>query len=278
MPPWWSRFYRAWPVPPAPNDDAVAEWVAGTATTGIAFRCRFCRSPRRALAPHAGILAVRSWYGARTIGIMPIPRTARPSKPIDTRIQILRGERVMLDSDLAAVYDVSTSHLNQAVKRNRRRFPPDFAFQLTAREVRNLRSQSVISSSSHGGRRTKPWAFTEHGAMMAASVLNTPRAIQMSVFVVRAFARLRELAVAHGALKAQLVALERRVTGHDEELACVIATLRSLLSKPVKSPRQIGFTAAMLPPGPAPWGNCADAPRTLLPARRRRIARGTIHR
>jgi len=106
---------------------------------------------------------------------------------VESRILAIRGENVMLDSDLARVYGVTTKALNQAVKRNEERFPEDFAFQLTPEEIGNLKSQFVTSSSGHGGRRKPPWVFTEHGAIMAATVLNSPSAVEMSVFVVRAF-------------------------------------------------------------------------------------------
>ena len=159
----------------------------------------------------------------------------------DVEIHVLRGEQVLLDSDLAAVYGVTTSALNQAVKRNPGRFPKGFRFRLTEKEVADLRSQSVISSSAHGGRRTLPWAFTEHGAIMAAAVLNSPRAVEMSVFVVRAFLRLRDYAKTHAELARQLAALESRVTAHDEDLKDVFAALRHLLEPPDKPRRAIGF-------------------------------------
>jgi hypothetical protein len=197
---------------------------------------------------------------------MPPTRTTRSRIAVDARIRIIRGERVLLDADLAALYDVSTSHLNQTLKRHRRRFPSDSAFRLSAREAHNLKSQFVISSS-HGGRRTKPWAYTEHGAIMAASLLNTPRAIQMSVYVVRAFVRLRELAAAHGTLSVQLDALERRVTGHDDQLERVIATLRMLLAKPVRPRRSIGFTAAASSLPQNRLEGSRGAPRRLPPHR-----------
>lgn len=111
----------------------------------------------------------------------------------DARILTIRGEKVLLDADLAEIYGVRTSARNQAVKRNRERFPNDFAFRLTPTEYAGLKSQIVISSGGHGGRRQRPWCFTEHGAIVAASVLNSPRAVEMSVFVVRAFVRLRDV-------------------------------------------------------------------------------------
>src|SRR5260370_26383245 len=111
--------------------------------------------------------------------------------PIEQRIHTIRGVRVTLDSDLAALYGVPTKRLNEQYSRNRKRFPEDFAFQLTAEEAYSLRSQ-IATSSSHGGRRYRPYAFTEYGALMAANILNSPRAVQMSIFVVRAFAKMRE--------------------------------------------------------------------------------------
>ena len=148
---------------------------------------------------------------------------------------------MVLDEDLARLYGVTTARLNQAMKRNARRFPQDFAFQLSAGECRILRSQFVISSGGHGGRRTRPWAFTEHGAVMAATVLNSARAIEMSIFVVRAFLRLRDLAAAHRELAVKLDDLERKVTHHDEELKTILRALRRLIA-PLPERRAIGFS------------------------------------
>ena len=114
------------------------------------------------------------------------------------------GHKVMLDADLAALYGVETQTLVQAVKRNLDRFPDDFLFQLSRQDLAILRSQSVISSSAHGGRRSAPYAFTEHGALMAATVLNSPRAVEMSLYVVRAFVQLRETLAAHKGLAARI--------------------------------------------------------------------------
>ena len=148
----------------------------------------------------------------------------------------------MLDEDLARLYGVTTARLNQAVKRNTRRFPKDFAFRLGEVECRILRSQSVISSGGHGGRRTRPWAFTEHGAIMAATVLSSSRAIEMSIFVVRAFLRLRSVAATHRALADKLDDLEERVTNHDEELRKIFGALRRLIAPPLRQRRAIGFS------------------------------------
>jgi hypothetical protein len=171
-------------------------------------------------------------------------RHSRLGTSAPPRILVVRHAKVILDEDLAAFYGVTTGQLNQAVKRNARRFPRDFAFQLSKADQRNLKSQFVISSTAHGGRRTAAWVFTEHGAIMAATLLNTPRAIQMSVFVVRAFVRLRETIRNHAELAAQLAKLEQRVSDHDGELQAIIDTLRKLLNPPVKLRPSIGFSSS----------------------------------
>ena len=160
------------------------------------------------------------------------------------RILDIRGQRVLLDSDLAQLYEVETRVFNQAVKRNLKRFPSDFMFQLTKLEFENLISQSV--TSSWGGRRKLPLAFTEHGAIMAASVLNSERAVQMSVYVVRAFVQLRAPMVDHKVLADKLNALERRVSHHDNSLVALIDAIRALTEQPKPANRPIGFTADVL--------------------------------
>ena len=119
------------------------------------------------------------------------------AKKVDSKILVLRGQKVILDTDLAELYAVQVRHLNQQVKRNLKRFPPAFRFQLSPQEFKILRSQNVISSEGHGGARYRPYAFTEHGAIMAATVLNSNRAIEMSVFVVLAFVRMRRAIAAN---------------------------------------------------------------------------------
>jgi len=160
---------------------------------------------------------------------------------VERSTQLIRGRRVMLDSDLAAIYGTSTMRLNERFKRNRKRFPDDFAFVLTREEFTNLISQNAISRS-HGGRRTLPIAFTEHGAIMLASVLNSDIAIQASVRVVRAFVRLREMVAANAQLASRLEELERRLDSHDEAIIDLFAALRRLLepAEPQKK-REIGF-------------------------------------
>jgi len=159
---------------------------------------------------------------------------------VESAIYLRRGQRVMLDSDLAAIYGTSTMRLNEQFRRNRKRFPKDFAFQLTREEFTNLISQNAISSS-HGGRRKLPWVFTEHGALMLASVLNSPIAIQASVRVVRAFVRLREMVAANATLANKLKDLERRLDSHDEAIIELFAVLKRLLEPEAKPKREIGF-------------------------------------
>jgi len=160
---------------------------------------------------------------------------------IENRIFLVRGQKVLLDDDLAALYNVKVKALNQAVKRNKRRFPSDFVFRLTAKENRNLKSQIVTANTGRGGRRTVPYAFTEHGAIMAASILNSPRAIEMSIFVVRAFVRLRDTLASHKALAAKFAQLEQRLETHDKTIGEIIDAIRALMVPPERAARKIGF-------------------------------------
>src|SRR2546426_7125690 len=161
---------------------------------------------------------------------------------VEGAIYLIRGQRVMLDSDLAAIYGVTTKRLNEQLRRNRKRFPQDFAFQLTTEEFRNLRPQ-FATSKGRGGRRYFPWVFTEHGAIMLASVLNSDIAVQASVRVVRAFVRLREMVAANAQLAAKLEELERRLDSHDEAIVDLFAALKRLLEPEPKPKREIGFHA-----------------------------------
>ena len=165
--------------------------------------------------------------------------------PVESRILILRHQRVILDSDLAELYGVPVKQLNQQIKRNRERFPTDFMFQLTAKEHNSLRSQIVTSKKGRGGRRYPPYAFTEHGAIMAATVLNSKRAIEMSVFVVRAFVRMREMLVKNRQLAAKINELDRRLETHDTAIQDLIDAIKELMVPEEKSKRKIGF---QLPP------------------------------
>lgn len=158
------------------------------------------------------------------------------------RILVIRGQRVLLDADLAKFYGESTKRLNQQVNRNRQRFPDDFMFQLTEEEFANLRLQSATSSSAHGGRRYAPLAFTEHGAIMASMVLNSERATALSVYVVRAFVELRGLLSANKELATKVHALERKVTVHERNIAELADSMAALLATPAPPPkRPIGF-------------------------------------
>jgi hypothetical protein len=167
---------------------------------------------------------------------------------LEARILTLRGERVILDADLAALYGVETKRLNQQVKRNREKFPNDFCFLISADEeagLGNLRLQFATSSFRHGGRRHLIFAFTEHGAIQAANVLRSAQATQMSVHVVRAFVRLRRLQAENGALAAKLDELEGRVGEHDEQLAGIIEAIRQLAAPTgPEHGRKIGFHGA----------------------------------
>ncbi len=167
------------------------------------------------------------------------PLPASKGQAIDDRIHTIRGQRVMLDQDLAEIYGVETRRLNEQVKRNLERFPKDFMFQLTAREFENLKSQ--FATSSWGGRRTLPYAFTEHGAVMAASVLNSPEAVEASVFVVRAFIAMRDALASTQTLARKLLELERKVGGHDETIGALVAAIRELMESPAPKKRKIGF-------------------------------------
>ena len=153
-----------------------------------------------------------------------------PLESIAQSILLIRGRKVMLDSDLAMLYGVTTKRPNEQVRRNRERFPEDFKFPLTDEEYASLRSQIATSNTARGGRRYRPSVFTEHGAIMAASVLNTPLAVAASIYVVRAFVRLRELLTSNQALVHQLDALERRLGNHDQAIANIFNTLRELMT------------------------------------------------
>jgi len=164
-----------------------------------------------------------------------------PVAQITSAIHLVRGQRVMLDADLAMLYGVSTKRLNEQVRRNLSRFPEDFAFRLTQDEVTRLRSQTATSKTGRGGRRYAPTAFTEHGAVMLASVLNSPVAVHASIQVVRAFIQLRALMATHADLALRLDALERR---YDHRFQVVFDAIRRLIQPPESPERpRIGFRA-----------------------------------
>ncbi len=175
-------------------------------------------------------------------------QTLIPVDQIGRSILVLRGRRVLLDSDLARIYGVETRVLNQAVKRNMERFPVDFRFHLTTAEAAALRSQIVILEPGRGKFvKFLPYAFTEHGAIMAAAVVNSPQAVEMSIYVVRAFVQLRELLSSNKELSTRLDRLEARIekklANHDQAIAAMLSAIRELMNPPVPKRRGIGFTA-----------------------------------
>lgn len=170
-----------------------------------------------------------------------------PTERITRSILVLRGHRVLLDADLATLYGITTARLNQQVRRNLERFPRDFMFQLSAEKHAALMLQTATSKTGRGGRRKAPLAFTEHGAIMAATVLNSPRAVEMSIYVVRAFVQLRELLSSNKDLARRLDDLEARIAQklgtYDQAITGILKTLRELMNPPVPKRRGIGFTA-----------------------------------
>ena len=163
-----------------------------------------------------------------------------PVARIQKSIFIIRGQKVLLDMDLAEFYGVETRSLIQAVKRNIERFPSDFVFQLDQDEFDSLRSQIVISKGK-GGRRYLPYAFTEQGVAMLSSVLRSKRAIQVNVAIMRTFVKLREILLTHKELAHQLVDLERRLEDHDEQIQTIFEAIRQLMAPPEKPRKKIGF-------------------------------------
>ncbi|HLN03057.1 MAG TPA: ORF6N domain-containing protein [Bryobacteraceae bacterium] len=161
-------------------------------------------------------------------------------------IHLIRGQKVMLDTDLAELYGVPTKVFNQAVKRNRSRFPNDFMFQLKAAEARGLksqilRSQIVTSSAAHGGRRYRPYAFTQEGVAMLSSVLKSDRAVLVNIAIMRAFVSLREVAATYTNLARKLAELEGRCDTHDAHIKLVFDTLKKLIHDPAQRRRRFGF-------------------------------------
>jgi ORF6N domain len=158
---------------------------------------------------------------------------------IISKIYLIREHKVMLDGDLAELYQVETRRLNEQVKRNIDRFPEDFMFQLTEKERENLKSQNAISS--WGGRRKKPYAFTEHGVLMLSSVLNSDRAIQVNIQIMRIYSKLRSMIMDHKDILLKLERLEGKVIKHDENFKVVFDYLRELLNPKTEPVRKIGF-------------------------------------
>ncbi|RZV39167.1 MAG: ORF6N domain-containing protein [Candidatus Acidulodesulfobacterium acidiphilum] len=164
-----------------------------------------------------------------------------PIEIIESKIYLIRNQRVMLDSDIAELYGVTTKRFNEQVKRNIERFPEDFMFKLTDEEYKILRSQFATSNIIHGGRRYTPYVFTEHGAIMAATILNSSKAVEMSIFVVRAFVKLREITSSNKELAQKLNELEKKYEKHDKDIKAIIDAIRQLMTPPEKTKRKIGF-------------------------------------
>lgn len=166
-----------------------------------------------------------------------------PLERIQRAIYLLRGEKVILDRDLAILYGVTTGNLNKAVKRNHGRFPSDFMFQITTEEAANLRFQIGSSSSGYGGRRYFPYAFTEQGVAMLSSVLRSERAVQVNIAIVRAFVQLRQVLKNHADLASKLADLERRIEGHDTAIRSLFDAMRQLMNPagPESPAKEIGF-------------------------------------
>jgi len=172
------------------------------------------------------------------------PRDDKPARQLDLRLFQFRGETVLRDADLAALYGVSTKRLLEQIRRNPGRFPPDYGFQLSLEEFAILRSQIATSNTGRGGRRYAPWVFAEHGALMAATVLNSGRAVAMSHYVIRAFVRMRRELQTTASLEARLARIEKTLLTHDTALRDLFAKLKPLLLPPPDPPRrEIGFHA-----------------------------------
>lgn len=198
------------------------------------------------------------------------PKSAFPITTIEARIHLVRGHKIILDHDLAELYGVSTKGLNQAMKRNSQRFPDEFVFRLTQEETDLLRSQfvtadirgaleipgsnrsqTVTGSQKHRDPRLLPYAFTEHGALMAANVLRSHRAIQMSVLIVQTFVRLQRMVVSVDALSRKVEELERATHENRDQIKQIVAAIRQLMAPPEKPPREIGFHTPREETGPA---------------------------
>ena len=164
-----------------------------------------------------------------------------PLEVVKSRIYLLRGQKVLLDSDLAELYGVETRRLNEQVHRNLKRFPDDFMFQLNDQEFTGLMSQFATSKSGRGGRRKLPYAFTEQGIAMLSSVLHTERAVQVNIAIMRAFVQMRELALSNRELARKLDELEKKHAEHDRQFVVVFDAIRQLMTPAEKKGRKIGF-------------------------------------
>ena len=170
------------------------------------------------------------------------PTQLVPAEHVEQLIHLVRGEKVLLDADLARLYGVTTGALNRAVKRNGDRFPADFMFELSADEARILKCQTGISNTGHGGRRrSRPYAFTEQGVAMLSSVLRSDRAVQVNIAIMRAFVSLRRILASSESLARKLAEMERQLEGHDQAIKSLFAAIRELMTPPTTPEREIGF-------------------------------------
>lgn len=210
----------------------------------VVFRAFLCKAaviqpPTARFPGHAGSMKKRSrkrLANSTDTALVPLERVTHSIFPV-------RGYKVMLDAQLAALYGVPTKVLLQAVKRNLERFPGDFMLQLTTEEWASLRSQIVTSNSQRGGRRYAPYAFTEQGIAMLSSVLNSSCAISVNIQIMRAFVRMRELLSSNRELAQKLAELERKITTHDQSITGILKAIRDMMNPPVPKRRGIGFTA-----------------------------------
>lgn len=169
-------------------------------------------------------------------GNLPVPVTV-----IERRIYLIRNQKVMIDTDLSELYGVRTFRLNEAVKRNRRRFPDDFMFQLTKSEAESLISQIAMSKTARGGRRTLPYAFTEQGVAMLSTVLNSERAIEVNIAIMRAFVKMRQMLESNDKLNRNFAAVIARLAKHDKYFKVVFDKLKKLTAEPASTKDRIGF-------------------------------------
>ncbi|HET9321411.1 MAG TPA: ORF6N domain-containing protein [Bryobacteraceae bacterium] len=181
----------------------------------------------------------RNYVASKQLMIPVRPQAA--AEMIARRIYRIRAKKVMLDSDLAELYRVRTKAFNQAIKRNRSRFPGDFMFRLTTAEAQLLRSQIVTSNNGRGGRRYRPFVFTQEGVAMLSSILNSNRAVQVNIAIMRAFMKMREMASTYSNLARKLAELESRCDSHDENIKLVFHTLKELTRPPAPRRRRMGF-------------------------------------
>jgi len=196
---------------------------------------------------------------------------------VERQIYLIRGHKVMLDSDLAELYGVETKTLNRAVKRNIERFPEDFMFQVTAEEAEslryqfgtsNLKSQFVTSNKGRGGRRYLPYAFTEQGVAMLSGVLNSKRAIQVNIAIMRAFVKLRQMLASDKELAQKLAELERKLEGHDVQIRSLFEAIRQLMAPPQPPRRRIGFHEVSIQENPAISSKFSSRRTSKLSSRR----------